>query len=59
LNEHDCVTAETLEFVAVYGAPGTGQAWRCVECGQHWSHINDHFQLEEEMDHVMSPQETR
>jgi hypothetical protein len=31
---HDCQAAQTLRFVAVYGAPGTGQSWECAVCGR-------------------------
>jgi hypothetical protein len=59
LNEHDCTNAATLEFVATYAAPGTGQAWRCTTCGQSWSRIGDAFFPAEDMAHLMSQEDTR
>lgn len=41
--EHDCQAAGTLTFVAVCGAPGVGQAWRCTECGRAWARLGGQF----------------
>jgi hypothetical protein len=52
--EHDCVAADTLVFVAVYGAPGTGTAWDCTACGRAWSRIGDTFTPAESGAHILT-----
>jgi hypothetical protein len=55
--EHDCQAADTLEYVAQYGAPGIGQAWHCTVCGRAWSRIGGIFSPAESGAHILSPQD--
>jgi hypothetical protein len=54
---HDCQAAGTLVFVAVYGAPGVGQAWECTQCGRHWARVGNQFYPAEEHVHILSPED--
>jgi hypothetical protein len=53
--EHDCQAAGTLTFVAVYGAPGVGQAWKCTECGRAWARLGEQFHPAEDGAHILTP----
>ena len=52
---HDCQAAGTLTFVAVYGAPGVGQAWECAVCHRQWARLGDTFWPAEYGAHILSP----
>jgi hypothetical protein len=53
--EHDCQAAGNLTFVAVYGAPGVGQAWECTVCRREWARVGDTFWPAEDGAHILSP----
>lgn len=42
--QHVC-SIETVDYRGVFGAPGTGQAWECRECGRPWVRWNANSEL--------------
>ena len=59
MEQHDCLAADPLVYVATYGAPGFGQAWRCAACGRQWSKVGDTFYPAEDMAHILTEDDVR
>ncbi|WP_416901327.1 hypothetical protein [Micromonospora echinospora] len=57
--KHDCEAAGTLQFVAVYGAPGVGQAWTCTTCGRDWSRVGGTFWPADQGVHILNIEDVR
>ncbi len=57
--DHGCLALDNqMEFVATYGAPGVGQKWRCVACGRPWAKVDGMLFPEEDMAHLLLPEDT-
>jgi hypothetical protein len=56
----DCPGDErVLDYVAHYGAPGIGQAWRCRVCGREWAKLGQMFLDPASGVHELRPEDVR
>jgi hypothetical protein len=49
-----CACGEELHYVAEYGAPGYGQAWKCPN-GHAYAKVFERFYPAEDMVHILEP----
>lgn len=54
---HDCLADDKLVYVAAYGAPGIGEAWRCTVCDEEWAKVGGTFHDPSEGAHILSPED--
>jgi hypothetical protein len=54
-DDHDCLAGHAMRYEAHYGAPGTGEAWRCDTCGRAWSRVGGVFYPAESGAHILTP----
>jgi hypothetical protein len=47
----------TLKYVASYGAPGIGSAYKCIECQQEFAVVGRTVYDPAEGAHIMSPED--